>query len=142
MFRKLREGRQPEPTSLYVDQVSQFIQDGFANFSGSNTSVQNEFRLRVIKKWDELQTAVQLSNKQDFESKELNPIYLRAKLNILSSVYFEFKTKIITTTSYLQKLLVLKLNLTTEIESNPNIWGIDIFDITRNPLYRSAHKPS
>lgn len=141
MFHKVSQGSQPIPTSLYVDQVWQFIQDGFANFSGSNKSVQIEFRQSVIKKWDELQTLVQLSNKKDFEAKELNPIYLRAKLTILSSVYFEFKTKIIITSSYLQKLFVLKLNLTTEIESNPTIWGNDIFDIT-NPLYRLPYTPS
>jgi hypothetical protein len=136
MLRKL--GSQPQPTSLHLDEVRDFIRDGLKKFTGVNDWVREEFKALANQKWHALQEHVNSSGNKDIDFSEPNPIYLNAKLDVLRDVYFDLKTKIVNFVPYLQKLEAIKYKLALEIARNPQIWGEDIFDKTRSELKTKA----
>lgn len=132
MFRKL--GPQPQPCSLYINEVHDFIRVGLKKFTDVDDHLHREFLELTNNIWQELQEKLRDNENIDFNS--LNPVFLKVKITILQNVYFVFKNAIADTGTYLRKLLVIKYKLDKEIQENSNIWGDDIFEITRD--YKTA----
>lgn len=140
MLRKL--GSQPQPTSLHYEEACDFIRDGLKKFTGVKDWVRNDFRELAEQKWRERQVDAKLNSNKDINFSELNPVFLKAKLDVLRDVYFELKTRIVNFSPYLQQLEAIKDKLVLEIARNPQIWGEDIFDKARNGSKNGVCSPN